>query len=87
MKKFNIWAEPYLVTGMEGIPSDPILVARNIEAETFEDACDIVGKDPVILKGFGSYDPVRRSLWGCKLYPSRAEAEAPWAELTKRCYD
>ena len=84
MKEFGIWAEPYLCTGMEGVPSQPLRVARNVKANTFEEACDFICNDPIIQEGWGNYDPVKRSLWGCKLYPTFEEAEAPWAELRKR---
>lgn len=84
MKEFDIWAEPYLASGMEGIPSLPLLVARNVKSDTFEEACDFICKEPEIYKSWGEYDPVRRRLWGCKLHPSYEEAEASWAELRKR---
>ena len=84
MNVYNIWAEPYLATGMEGIPSQPIIVARGVEGETFEEACDTYCAIPENIEGFGEYNPIRRSLWGCKLHPTREEAEAPWAELRNR---
>jgi hypothetical protein len=84
MDEFNIWVEPYLCTGMEGIPSQPLMVAEKVKANTFEEACDITGNNPEIQKGWGYYNPVTKSLWGCKMHPSFEEAEAPWIEHRKR---
>lgn len=38
MKKYDIWSEGYLETGMEGIPQTAMLIAEGVEGEDFIDA-------------------------------------------------
>lgn len=70
MPKFEVWMEGYLATGMEGVPSGPDRIAI-VEANSFEEACDIVGKRK---KWSSLYEKETRSMWGCRLYPTLEEA-------------
>jgi hypothetical protein len=70
MAKFEVWMEGFLVTGMEGVPSNPVLL-DTVEANSFQDACDIVGKYP---KNISLYNSKKRSIWGCRLFQTPEEA-------------
>lgn len=73
MKTWQVWMEGYLATGMEGQPS-PARQLGVAAAETFADACEIIcaGKEFQALNG--TFDPVRLSVWGCRLYDNEAAA-------------
>lgn len=67
MKRWQIWVEGYLVTGMEGIPALGHKVAT-VEAPTFGDAC---------RKHYGHnqyYDERRNTYWGCRLHDNPVDA-------------
>jgi len=58
MKKWQIWSEGYLATGMEGIPAKAICHATDVEAETFHEACFKwwISQDPVHV-GYIAFHP------------------------------
>jgi hypothetical protein len=72
MAKFEVWMEGFLVTGMEGVPSGPTRMGI-VEANSFQEACDIIGKRP---KNVNLYNSEKRSIWGCRLHETLEGASA-----------
>lgn len=64
MKRYEVWAEGYQCTGESGGAH----LMGTAEAASFKEACDIVCKD------HSSYNPEQLTDWGCRLYPTEAEA-------------
>lgn len=78
MKRFNIWIEGYLTTGMEGIPSTAQLIAEDVEGEDFMDAVkNWYYKHPVENeRNYGEFS-IRGGvpcLWGCRLFDNEVDA-------------
>lgn len=71
--KFQVWSEGYLATGMEGIPEKARMLAE-VEADTFQAACDALCSDPEWQRLHGNYDPERCTVWGCRLFGNEADA-------------
>lgn len=64
---FQVWAEGFLCTSVEGRPAKAQLLGELL-APDFETACArLLGNDSI-------FDPKRLTQWGCRLYPSEAEA-------------
>ena len=69
-KKWEIWMEGYMVSGMEGVPGEAQKIGE-VEAATFQEACDRINS----LRGWqGRYDRDRLTVWGCSLYDNEAAA-------------
>ena len=67
MKKYEVWMEGYLCTGMEGQPS-PATFVGTCEAESFREACvKLCSKDP-------NFNKDTLSVWGCSLYGNEVSA-------------
>jgi len=67
--RYEIWSEGYLITGCEGVPVPSQLMGIGY-GDTFEQACiNYYKKNPNI-----NFNPETMSFWGCKLYPSKAQA-------------
>ena len=71
--KFEIWSEGYLATGMEGIPEKARMLAE-VEADSFQEACDKLCSDPDWQRRYGNYNPERLTVWGCRLFDNEADA-------------
>ncbi len=63
-----IWCEGYIATGEHGT-AHRLGAARG---ETFREACMKFFKD--CKEDYGTYDPKRNSVWGCRLFDNEAEA-------------
>jgi hypothetical protein len=74
MKTWEVWSEGYLATGMEGVPA-PAQKLGEAQAETFKDACDLVCSSSTFQVRQGNYDPVRLTVWGCRLFDNKEEAQ------------
>lgn len=61
---YEIWMEGYCCTGQS---STAFLVAK-IEANSFQEACDIH------FKGDPYYSPKTLKCWGCRLFDNEADA-------------
>ena len=59
--------EGYACNGDRGTAS----LEGSFETETFEEACDLVGKKYPEL-----YDATQHSVWGCRLFPTEQQARA-----------
>jgi hypothetical protein len=70
MKKYDVWAEGFLCTGMEGIPANAHYHG-SIEAESFKEACDKLFTSDEDLK---YYSPKNLSYWGCSLFDNKEDA-------------
>ncbi len=66
MTKWNIWEEGFAI-GEDRATARFVAI---VEAETFQEACDIQYKDNKL------YDPVRRTFWGCRLFDNEEDARA-----------
>lgn len=73
MKTWEIWAEGYLATGMDGIPARASLMGRS-KGETFLDACSQLFKANPKFDGTYYYDAKRNTYWGCRLFDNEADA-------------
>lgn len=70
---FQIWSEGYLVSGMEGIPEKARMLAE-VEAETFQEACDKLCGDQDWQRLHGNYNAERLTVWGCRLFDNETDA-------------
>lgn len=70
-KRWQIWCEGYLATGMEGIPAKAHLFGE-VEAETFQEACDNFFTRSAEDKTL--YHPSPPRYWGCGLFDNEADA-------------
>lgn len=70
MKMYSIWSEGYAVTGQSG--QAQYICAS--EGSSFREACFNAWKAGK-FEGYGGYDEVYNSLWGCKLYDNLADAQ------------
>ena len=81
---YNVWAEGYLVSGMEGVPSGPSFLG-SVMAKSFEESVqklsDIKDEDGA---GRNDYDVKRLTYWGCKLFESESEARVSGDKFLKR---
>ena len=69
MKKYKVWKEGYLCTGMEGRPS-PASFVGECEANSFRDACiKLCGRDI-------NFNRDKLSIWGCRLYSNEQSARS-----------
>lgn len=66
-KKYQVWQEGFLCTGMEGVPARACYLG-SAEAVSFKEACDIVCKDNP------NYDSKTLRIWGCRLYDNEKDA-------------
>lgn len=64
---YEVWAESYWVSGNRAGPQ----LLGTASAESFEEACDIVGTRP---EWVAVYDRANRRSWGRRLYPSMEDA-------------
>jgi hypothetical protein len=71
--KYEIWAENLLETGMEGIPQKAFLIAKDVEADSFQEACD---KAIPLTEYAADYDSEKLKVWCLSLYDN--EADANW---------
>lgn len=70
-KLWQIWAEGYLISGMEGVPSPAFLMGSAV-APTFKEACDKFFKN---YPGADiNYDSERLSYWACSLFDNEQDA-------------
>ena len=60
----EVWREGYRITG----ESDGAVKLGEAQADTFEEACDIV------CRGKADYDAKTRRVWGCRLFNNEADA-------------
>lgn len=67
---YDIWVEGYAASGDRGVAQR----VCTVEADTFSDACIKANKSGK-FQGFGTFDPERLTIWGCHLYPTKAEAK------------
>ncbi len=76
MPHFDIWAEGYLATGMEGIPATAIKLATWVEGYSFDDAVRKWFNDPFYgsrrQKGYG-YNPKTNSSY-TRLFDNETDA-------------
>lgn len=77
MKKYDIWIEGYLCTGMEGIPARAQKLASDIEANSFIEAVEKWYKSiPNAPSNYG--DLIVQNdvaiLWGCRLFDNEKDA-------------
>jgi hypothetical protein len=63
-KLYEVWEEGYIITGN----SAPAHKRGEVEATSFQEACDILLKDNT------DYNSERLTVWGCKLYDNEADA-------------
>lgn len=70
MKKYQIWSEGYLATGMD-FP-EPAKLWGEVEAESFQAACDGMFSGDAELQRY--YDRERLTVWGCRLFDNEADA-------------
>lgn len=68
MVKWDIWAEGFLATGMEGIPAPAQCMAKGVEAASFKEACI------KYFKGDRFFSAERMSHWGCHLFDNPGDA-------------
>lgn len=77
MKKYNIWIEGYLATGMEGIPARAQELASNIEANSFLEAVKKwYSSEPDASYRYGDLtirDDIA-SIYGCRLFDNEKDA-------------
>lgn len=64
--KYEIWAEGFFIQG-QSTPS-PAFYHGKIEAESFQEACDIR------FVNDGLYNRETLSLWGCRLFDNEKDA-------------
>jgi len=64
MKKYEVWAEGYKITG----DSSGALLHGTAVAASFKEACDKV------LKDSSTYNPETLTDWGCRLFDNEADA-------------
>lgn len=78
MKKYDIWIEGFLASGMEGEPEHARLLVSGAEGEDFADAVRRwYGKDPEGNEERYGALSIRNgvpSLWGCRLYDNESDA-------------
>jgi hypothetical protein len=67
MKHFDVWIEGYRATGQSAGAS----YLGSAEANTFEEACDKVAESTWAKE---YYDPKYHTVWGCRMFPTEAEA-------------
>ena len=60
----EVWREGYRITG----ESEGAVKLGEAQAATFKEACDIV------CRCYTNYDPMRRTVWGCRLFNNEADA-------------
>jgi hypothetical protein len=71
MKKWQIWMEGYVMTGMS---QEAYLIGEE-EAETFREACDKYFSKPSSSHPGGScYNSERLTVMGCRLYDNEADS-------------
>jgi hypothetical protein len=71
MKTFQVWVEGYQVTGDSGTHR----LAGTVEAETFQEACDIVFSDSTKSEYWREcYNSEKLKFWGCRLFDNATEA-------------
>jgi predicted house-cleaning noncanonical NTP pyrophosphatase (MazG superfamily) len=63
---FEVWMEGFQVTGQSAGAS----LLGTVEAVSFEEACRL------LCTGRHDYSPVHNTVWGCRLFRTRAEAAA-----------
>lgn len=68
VRKYDIWVEGYLTTGMDGIPARAQKAASGVHAESFKAACD------KHFKGDKYYDSEKCRYWGCRLFDNKEDA-------------
>lgn len=68
LQRYDIWEEGFLISGMEGTPQKAHLLADNIEASSFRQACVKQCKDDP------NFDKKKLSIWGCRLFRTKKEA-------------
>ena len=68
MKTFEIWSEGYA----ENVGSTPAFQWRNTAGETFRDA--VLAYADANSEFKEALDPVALTVWGCRLFPTEAEA-------------
>lgn len=69
--RFDIWMEGFSVTGGRGAAA----YMDTVEASDFPSACQqLADRFEAEGRDFGDYDPEDLSFWGCRLFPSEAEA-------------
>lgn len=71
MKKYEIWSEGYLCTGMEGIPEKAFCFGTE-EGETFKDACIKFFLREERHKVY--FDSNDMTYWGCRLFDNEVDA-------------
>ena len=69
MRVWEIWCEGWRATGGEG----GAYHVANVEAETFQDACDLYAKYTEAWAK--TYDSKKLSNWGCRLYDNEEDAK------------
>lgn len=77
MKKYDIWVEGYLASGMEGIPARAQKLASNIEANSFVEAVKKWYKsEPNASSRYGDLTIKNDTacLWGCVLFDNEKDA-------------
>lgn len=71
MALFEVWSEGYAVTGGSGQAQ----LIGEVEAETFAEACQkATDRAKAEGKDYGTFDPERLTLWGCRLFDNEADA-------------
>jgi len=70
MSNFNIWMQGYAATGSY---AGAKLVAENVEAGCFSDACIKFSKTDE-AKLLGNFDIEKLSFWGCRLFDNSTDA-------------
>lgn len=69
-KKYEIWMEGFLCTGMEGTPATASFVGESYGVDFRDAVLNWYKKHPNI-----NFNPETLSDWGCRLYPTKKEAQ------------
>jgi len=67
---YSIWMEGYAATGQ----SSPAQFLGAFKAENFRNACIIWDSIHNRDKGYGNFDIINLSVWGCSLFDNEADA-------------
>lgn len=72
MSLFEIWVEGYCASG----DSAPARLLGRVEANTFEEACNILCSPEEWQQRNGNFNPAKGTVWGCKLFDNETDARA-----------
>ena len=73
MKKFNLWTEGYLATGMEGIPAKATFWGE-FQANSFKEAIQMWKDTLTDPYSISCVDVENKTFWGCRFYDNESDA-------------